>query len=194
MKYHSPKDVLDAARSPAAPPEELAQLANSIYVFVRVAVAENPNTPIRTLLKLIPDKLSTKINWKTDEKGYLENEDKWEVLSGLLHNHNLPRELFIKIAEILKPALSEISPRDYYPNEIVQALAESNLAPPEALFVLSDSSIAPKHIRYRIANPKSIDVLLKQLTNDPSENVRKRALNALKKKTTGVESLPASES
>lgn len=187
MEYHGPKEESNAAHSLFTSPEELAELADSEYVFVRVAVAENPHTPIQILSRLIPAELCNKTNWKIDNKKWAIDKDSWEIVRGLLHNPNLPRELFIKITEILKPTLPGISPRDYEPNVVVEALAESNLAPPEALLVLSDASIVPKHIRRRIANPKSADVLLEQLTNDSSETVRKRAINALRKRSLNIE-------
>jgi hypothetical protein len=187
MKYHGPKDMVDAARSSVTSPEELSNLADSEYAFVRVAVAKNPNTSIQTLSRLIPDKLCNEISWKADEKGCIINNEKWEVVCGLLNNPNLPRELFLKIAEILKPVVSGISPRDYYSTEVVEALARSCSAPQEAVLMLSDASIVPKHIRHRIANPNSTDYLLKQLTTDPSERVRKRALNALTKRKENID-------
>ncbi len=187
MKYHGPKDMLNAARSSVTSPEELANLADSEYVFVRVAVSENPNTAIQTLSRLIPDKLRNEINWKADEKGWITNKEKWEVVCGLLRNPNLPHDFFLKISKILKPVLSEISSRDYYPIEVVKTLARSCSAPQEAALILSDASIVPKHIRRRIANPNSIEVLLKQLTTDPSERVRKRALKALIKRREKIE-------
>jgi hypothetical protein len=182
MKYDGPKDMLDAARSSATLADELTNLANSEYVFVRVAVAENPNTPIQALSRLVPDKLCCNIKWKDNQKRWINNNDEWRVVLGLLNNPNLPCELFLKISEILKPVLSEISPRDYYPIEVIKTLASSISATSEAVLWLSDVSEVPRHIRSRIANPDSIDNLLKRLAIDSSERVRKRALNALAKK------------
>lgn len=53
-RWHSPKEQLDAARSPAATNEDLRLLARSPYGFVRVAVAENPKTEDRELEAMLP--------------------------------------------------------------------------------------------------------------------------------------------
>jgi len=49
MKYKGPKERVDAARSEETAPEYLANLSRAPEVFVRAAVASNPNTPIDIL-------------------------------------------------------------------------------------------------------------------------------------------------
>ena len=58
-RYHSPKDYLDAARDPAASPEELRFLASSVYDFVRLAVAEHPHAEADVLVALIPQHIES---------------------------------------------------------------------------------------------------------------------------------------
>ena len=52
--FHGPKDYLEAARDPRATAEELRQLALSEYGFVRLAVAQQSNTPPDVLEGLFP--------------------------------------------------------------------------------------------------------------------------------------------
>src|ERR1044072_6364883 len=61
-KYHGPKEQLDAARSLDTPIDELQALAKSEYNFVRVAVAENPNTESHVLVELFPQDLKSDAN------------------------------------------------------------------------------------------------------------------------------------
>ncbi len=182
MKYHGPKEMSDAAKSPVTSQEELNNLANSEYIFVRVAVAENPNTPVHTLSRLIPEKLGNTEKLKADHDKWLENNDKWKIVGGLLRNPKLSNEFFIKIAELLKPVLSDIAPRAFCPINVIKMLSKSNSAPTEALLILADASNVPKHIRHMIAEPNTNEVLLKHLVTDPSEKVQRRAINALRKK------------
>jgi len=53
--FHGPRDYLDLARSPDASPDELRELASSVYPFVRQAVAENHTAPPDALRAVLPD-------------------------------------------------------------------------------------------------------------------------------------------
>ena len=67
VKYHSPKDYLDAARSPATSPEELRVLRHSIYDFVITAVAWNPNTEADVLHTLVAEDINS---WDEQDRAY----------------------------------------------------------------------------------------------------------------------------
>ena len=57
-RFHSPRDYLELARSPDATPEQLAELAETPFDFVHVAVAEHPATPTQVLERLLPTELA----------------------------------------------------------------------------------------------------------------------------------------
>jgi hypothetical protein len=60
VKYvNDPKIARDAASSESTSPADLILIASSQHIFVRQAVAQNPNTPIVTLTALSPSTLKT---------------------------------------------------------------------------------------------------------------------------------------
>jgi len=168
MKYNGPKEKLMAASSVKTKPEELAELAGADYGFVRAAVAQNPNTPLIVLEKLLPTKL--------------EENFECETVLGLLRNPYLSSDLFLKIEKLIESAAQNISPRDYYQNVVIKILASCNTAPLEAILPLADVAVFPKHIRSRIANSNTRPELLESLSSDPSEKISQMATKALNQK------------
>ncbi len=166
MRYHGPKDRVDAARSEETPAADLSELAGSEYVFVQAAVAENPNTPTAALVQLFPDAI--------------RDDNAWQILLGLLRNPKLSGHLSADILALLMTVISSITPRDYYATEVVEALARSSVVPEEVVVQLADAALVPRHLRGRIAVAESSVPLLGKLSDDPSEKVRTRAINALK--------------
>ena len=59
-RFHSPRDYLDAARSPEADKDLLAGLATTPYDFVHDAIAQHPHATAAILLAVVPRELR---NW-----------------------------------------------------------------------------------------------------------------------------------
>ena len=62
--YHTPKDYLDAAQSPATTVDELRKIAQSPFPFVAVAIANHPNVSTDILDALAPNEAHT---WQQHE-------------------------------------------------------------------------------------------------------------------------------
>ena len=90
-RFHGPRDYLDAARSPETTPETLTDLATSEYVFVRLAVAENPATPPDALRMLMPT--------------VAEDWNDYEMMRLLALNANAPSDVAEQVAEVLPSIL-----------------------------------------------------------------------------------------
>ena len=165
MKYTGPKERVDAARSEKTSIEDLVKLANSAEVFVRAAVACNPNTPKITLDSLAVEKL--------------ESEQAWEIAANLAENPSLQTETILKLIKNILPYSSNISPRDYYPNRVIIALSCSGALSQEGALTLSDSENFSKHLRSKMIQENSKRELIEALCNDPSEKIRKRANSML---------------
>jgi hypothetical protein len=165
MKYHGPKDRLDAAQSSATPAEELALLSQSDYIFVREAVATNDNTPEEVLESLVPHSL--------------ESEDDFKVALALIKNPGLSPRLAAAIAHLVVQVAALIGPREYYQTQLVDALVRNTNAPEHSLLPLTEADTIPRFIRGRIAALGVRSELLRKLLTDPSEKVRSRACRAL---------------
>lgn len=165
MKYSGPKERVDAARSRETDEEELNQLAESKFIFIRTTVAENASTSPHTLSRLIPSAL--------------ESDEDWQMALALLKNENLNKEQLDLVLELVLLSLESVKPRDYYPNEVIHAIVESSQTPETALLRFADSSSVPKHIRGRIAKEGTRKELLSALMLDESTKVAGRASNAM---------------
>ena len=169
-KYLGPKDRLDAARRPFTPPEELAVLSSSEYVFVQEAVAANPNTPPQVLDTLIPHTLA--------------NENDFKIAASLLLNPALTPETCIKLINRIIPVAATISPRDYYSTMMIERLCAHKAVPHAPLCQLLGSQSFPKHLRRRVASEETRTDILLFLQKDNSETVRKKSAKALQNKET----------
>jgi hypothetical protein len=165
MKYHGPKDRLDAAQSSATPPEELALLSRSDYIFVREAVATNDKTPEEVLESLVPHSL--------------ESDDEFKIALALVKNSALSPRLVAAIAQLVCQVADRIGPRDYYSTQLVDALVRNVNVPEYSLLPLTKADTIPRFIRGRIAAVGVRPELLRRLLTDPSEKIRSRARRAL---------------
>jgi hypothetical protein len=161
-----PKRAVDAARSPTADPETLAELAPSEHVFVRVAVALNARTGVRTLAALVPESL--------------DSDDALEVAIALLQNCRTPRSVLVKLGLLaLAIAPERYTSRDFFAIRFLDALASHRDASeiiPEGLL---DPAQSPTHVRDRISRHTTNANVLRRLINDPSIKIRSRALRQL---------------
>ena len=82
-----PKDFLDAARDPAMQTNQLDELADSPYSFVRTAVATHPNAGSPTLDRLVPSSAET----------YSDQE----LLRALASNPNAAAATLVRVADLL---------------------------------------------------------------------------------------------
>jgi len=165
VKYHGPKDRLDAARSTKTPTEELSRLAASDHNFVREAVASNPNTPPSTLMEMLPQGLPS--------------DDAWRMLLALLKNPKLPQALGADVAKQVIAWCGNVMPRDFYPRLVLDTLSTCSQVPLESILGLADPNAVPTHLRGRIARHGCKAPLLELLASDPSQRVARRAQRAL---------------
>jgi hypothetical protein len=174
-KYSGPKDRVDAARDPSTPPEELAVLSTSEYVFVKAAVAINPSTPACILNALVP-------------RGLDKVED-FEIAAHLLQNPHLPPRACVSLINRISERLASISPRDYYQTMAIEHLCMNQAVPLAPLRELLENDSFPKHLRGRVARKETRTDVLLILQNDKSESVRNRATRALEDKQSEMAKL-----
>ncbi len=163
-RYHSPKDYLDAARDPATPADELRLLASSVYDFVRLAVAEHPNTEAHVLVGLIPQRIES---WHEQRLAY-----------ALARRSNMPAQALSILAERLPPLLNRGRNRG---NGFQAGIALCNHpdTPIDAIqTMLAKASVSTDFRRALAREATRVDVLL-LLLNDPSVVVQKRARERL---------------
>ena len=162
---NDPKIAVDAARSELTSMKDLTLLASSVHIFVREAVAENPNTPVTTLEALFPSKLET--------------EDDIRLVLAVVKNpknsHNFLRAAIAKVQE----RLSMFEPRNFYPILLLEAIAAHPQVTVEQISPLLDPVSIPRHIRTRIAWVATQKELLFKLLEDPAETVRSKATKRL---------------
>jgi hypothetical protein len=164
--FTGPKSESDAARSPSTAPETLGRLAASEYNFVREAVAENPHTPRDVLEHFVP--------------AALLKEDDFRISAALLTNEALPASACARIAAAFGQVAADLSPRHFYGVLVVERLFQHAATPRDTFGVLLGDRTFPKHLRGRLACERTRSDALVLLAADPSENVRARAMKALK--------------
>jgi len=165
-KYHSPKEQLDAARSPEASIEELQILAASVYDFVRVAVANNPNATPQVLNSMLPEKINS---W---------NEQ--DLASSLAkHEKTSPATLSV-LAEKLLPVMNNARGNDRGFRAGVSLCCNPN-TPSEAVQRILCDPIVATQIRKMVAKETRREDALRILLTDRSEAVRKKAQANLSK-------------
>ncbi len=181
--YHSPKDYVDAASSPATSPTELAGLSRADYIFVKAAVAANPATPHEILWQLLPP--------------HLETENEIQIGKALLKNPLAPLELLHELVHRLLP-LQEVTPRNCPKRQFALALTADPRPQLEILQQLIDPAGTPKHLRGAIAHATFRRDILQLLTMDPSEKVRRKSIRRLNTMAIrrlflagGIEAMPA---
>ena len=163
--YHGPKERLDAAKAKDTSVEQLAQLARSDYIFVREAVASNPNASHETILSLLPESPMS--------------EDDFQIVLALVDNPSLRPEDYCKIGRLIIQEIGQIKPRRLYPRRMLDAFIRNAHVPAEYLVPLADAETIPKRVRGQIASPGVRKELLNQLLADPSETIRSRARRAM---------------
>ena len=165
MKYHGPKERVDAARSEVTSPENLAMLSTADEIFVRAAVAQNPSTSVNVL-----NSFAARL---------LETENDWEIAANLAENPNLKEETLLILMKSILQCSINITPRDYYPNRTIMAVSRSVAATIEIMSMLSNPEYIPKYLRYILLQSGCRQELAELLLKDPSEKIRKRASNVL---------------
>lgn len=159
-RYRSPKDRLDAARSPDTSGDELDRLASSDYDFVRLAVAKNPNTRSDTLERLRPGPLSS---WNDQD-----------IAKAITTHSNAGPELLTLIASDLVPLLDNgRAHRMAFDAGLL--LCSRPSVPFEAILQLLSAEAVSVQFRKVVARESSRLDVVDNLVNDRSETVRARA-------------------
>lgn len=159
-RYHSPKEYLDAARSPAASPAELRELARSCYPFVVVAVARHPHTEPETLAALAPTQI-------------LSRHDQ-ELAAAIAQHPHAPPEVLAMLAERLVPVLDN-GRGHHWGFAAGVAVCCHPKTPIDAIADLLRSEKVSRTFRYVVARETRRREVLDMLLSDRSEKVRKRA-------------------
>lgn len=169
-KFHGPKDYLDAARSLETTPDELDDLSNSEFGFVRKAVAANPRTRVKTLLKMIPEEIP---------KG--GDDDAWriqELALEIARNPNLTVELLTVLAQKFMPALDKVRTHHLAFHAGVFFCSD-----PRVPFSVIESIVNPerstKWFRRVVARETKRKDVLELLAQDSSVKVTKKAQERL---------------
>jgi hypothetical protein len=167
LKYHGPKEQLDAAKSLSTPPGELQALAKSSYSFVRIAVAENPNTQSHLLVGLLPDDL------QSDANQYMA--------VALARNPKTQDAALSRLARMLLPLLKDWNNRgDSYKHfELGLALCSNKHTPIDAISPMLQPQNAGIVFRKVVARETRREDVLQILAHDRSEAVRKQAEQTL---------------
>jgi len=165
-RYHSPKDYLDAAKSPETPSPELEALARSAYDFVQIAVARHPHVTPEILASLVPAKV--------------ESWNEQELAAVLAQDPKTPVEALHKLAEKLVPVLNHGRGNDNGLRAGVNLCCNAN-APLETIKKVLNPDEVSVHLRKAVARETERKDVLKLLLGDRSEAVRKRAHERLEK-------------
>lgn len=164
-RYHSPKDYLDAARDPAASPEELRFLAGSVYDFVRLAVAEHPHAGADVLVALIPQ--------------HIESWNEQRLALALARHPNIPPHGLRVLAERLPAVLNRGRGND---NGLAagSALCNNPHTPLDAIHTMLTDPRTSTDFRRRLAREATRADVLRLLLNDQSDVARRRAQERLR--------------
>ncbi|MFQ3684780.1 hypothetical protein [Roseiflexus sp.] len=163
-RYRTPKEYLDAARSPETSSEELRALARSPYDFVATAVAQHPNTEPDVLAALAPVTITS---W---------NEQ--ALAAAIAHHPCTPVEALEMLAERLAPVLD--NGRDHHMGFKAGVLLCCNpKTPVQAIATLLHSERVAMQFRKVVARETRRRDVLNLLLNDSSETVRKQAQKSI---------------
>jgi hypothetical protein len=155
-----PKDFLDAARDPATQTNQLDELADSPYSFVRTAVAIHPNAGSPTLDRLVPSSAET----------YADQE----LLRALASNPNATAATLARVAKLLIGRLN--GGRDnHVAFEAGIALFGRTDTPLEILLQLLGDETTSTEFRKVAARESGRPDVLAVLKQDRSERVRRAA-------------------
>ena len=158
MKYHSPREYLEEARSPATTAERLDILAETPWEFVRAAVAANPNVSARTLLGLVPTGARP-----ADEP----------IALALAQRRDATAETLRSLAKRFGRT------NDWSGRNLNFALGLALLAnpatPPDVVALLLDPKRTTPHFRSRVLSETQRVDVINALCQDASEKVSKRA-------------------
>ncbi|MBO9342745.1 MAG: hypothetical protein J7454_12200 [Roseiflexus sp.] len=159
-RYHTPKEYLDAARSPETSSEELRDLATSPYDFVATAVAQHPNTESDVLAALVPATIKSR------------NDQKLAV--AIVQHPRTPIDVLETLAERLAPVLD--NGRDNQMGfKAGLALCCNPKTPFQRIATLLHSERVATQFRKVVARETPQRDVLELLLNDRSETVRKHA-------------------
>jgi hypothetical protein len=164
-EYHSPKDYLDAAKSSDTTVEELQYLAFSEYNFVRLAVAQNPNTTSEILASLVPKDLSS---WPDQELAH-----------ALAKTPGTTADTMRALIELVPESLNKGRANDMLVTAVTKVVSHIN-TPIDAIESLLNSDKISTQVLRIIARQIDRTDILNILSTHRSEAVRKRAEARLK--------------
>jgi hypothetical protein len=162
--YHGPRDYLDAAKSLNTPIDELVRLASSEYPFVRLAIAENPNTPSFALSQVLPE----------PSKGI----GRADITKAVAIRKDASPILLEQIAETVRANRWQ-SRRVIGPISVVAALCCNKATPIEAIQLLIMPETIKPRLRKIVARKTRRKDVLNLLLADPSPVVVSRAEKTL---------------
>jgi hypothetical protein len=159
-RYHSPKEYLEEASSPATTAERLDILAESQWEFVRAAVAAHPNVAPLTLAGLVP----------TGARPLDES-----IAVAIARRSNAPvdalRKLAIRFGRMVNWSGRAVG------FDLGLALLSNPASPDDVVVELLDPERSTRHFRMRVASTTTRADVLERLQQDRSEAVQKRAKN-----------------
>lgn len=157
--FHGPRDYLEAAQDPNATADDLRLLARSVYVFVRIAVANHPATPDDVLGDLLPDPVES---WNDQE-----------LLLALAKHQRTPLVPLTRIAEMLPELLHARDARVSFAAGV--ALFGRDDVPSQVLVRLLEDSRVTTQFRKVVARETTRQDIREVLMTDRSEHVRRAA-------------------
>jgi hypothetical protein len=166
MTYHSPKDYLIEAQSPATPAERLDILAETQWEFVRAAVASNPNTSARTLASLVPTGVRP-----LDES----------IAVAIVRRPDAPPDALSRLATRFGKTVDWSGRQLSF--DLGLALLANPATPDDVVATLLDPKRSTPHFRARVVTTTRRTDVLEQLRTDVSEKVRNRAERKLEELT-----------
>ncbi len=171
-RYHTPKEYLDAARSPATSPAELRALAKAPYSFVLTAVARNPHTESSVLTTLIPTVIKS---WNDQE-----------LAAAIACHPHTTADALATLARRLIPMLD--NGRGHQVGFKAGVLLCCNpMTPIHAIATLLHSEHVAMQFRKVVARETRRQDVLAILLADRSETVRRQAQKTMQALDTGVE-------
>jgi hypothetical protein len=166
IKYiNDPKIARDAANSTFTSAEDLSLLASSQHIFVREAVASNPNTPASVVEALFPSKLET--------------EHEIRLALAIVNNLVYGAKFSLPAICIIISNIKLFERCDYYQLVLIRAIASHPEVKIDEISLLIDPNYIPRYIRHRIAEVAIKKELLVKLSQDPAARVRARPTQRL---------------
>ncbi len=165
IKYHTPKDYLNAAKSIDTLSSELRELAKAPYGFVLTAVAGNPNTDADVLASLVPEIV---VSWSQQE-----------LAVEIAKNNNADAETLSLLAKHLIPVLD--NGRNHQKGFSAGIhLCNNTKTPIATIKTLLQSERIAMQFRKVLARESIRLEVLEILLNDRSETVKNRAKKTIK--------------